>query len=262
MKTIVTILTLACISLILIGIFPPQSFAKVDPKNIVGLWLFDEGAGKVAKDSSGKGNDGDLVGNPKWVAGKFGKALEFNGTSDSMEANSDGLPLAADDRTIAFWVKSPNTAVGNKYLAGWGNATAQQMSALIMGWVNAPSKKFAFWGWGNDLEAPTELKNDTWYHIVWTLKGKTSSRLYLDGKVDREAPIAPGLSTPPKTKFRVANFTAVMTAFAGTFDEVIVFNVALEQEDVNSLMKGMRAILDVSSSGKLTTTWGRIKNYK
>ena len=262
MKTIVTILTLACISLILVGIFPPQSSAKIDPKNIVGLWLFDEGVGKAANDSSGKGNDGDLVGNPKWVAGKFGKALEFNGTSDSMEANSDGLPLAADDRTIAFWVKSPNMAVGNKFLVGWGNGTAQQMSSLIMGWINAPSKKFAFWGWGNDLEAPTELKNDTWYHMAWTLKAKTSSRLYLDGKVDREAPITPGLSTPPKTKFRVANFTAVMTAFAGTFDEVIVFNVALEQEDVNSLMKGMRAILDVSPSGKLTTTWGRIKNYK
>ncbi len=261
MKTIVTTLTLVCISLILVGISPLQVSAKIDPKTIVGLWLLDEGAGKVAKDTSGNDNDGDLVDNPKWVDGKFGKALEFNGTSDSMEANSDGLPLAADDRTIAFWVKSPNMAMGNKFLVGWGNGAAQQMSCLVMGLGNAPSRKPGFWGWGNDLPSNATLENDTWYHIAFTLEG-TSGKLYRNGELDSESTIS-GLNTPPDTKFRVANFTTVMTAFAGSFDEVVVFDVALTEDDIKSLMQGLsRLITAISPSGKLTATWGRIKNYE
>jgi hypothetical protein len=37
------------------------SSAKIDLETCVGMWLFDEGSGDVAKDSSGKGNDGDIV---------------------------------------------------------------------------------------------------------------------------------------------------------------------------------------------------------
>ena len=49
-----------------------QSDAKIDPKSAAGVWLFDEGSGKVAFDSSDNGYDGKLMGNPKWVDGKFG----------------------------------------------------------------------------------------------------------------------------------------------------------------------------------------------
>ena len=68
-------LAIFVISLMLTSI----SYAKIDPKAIVAVWLFDEGAGKVAKDSSLNGINGEFMGNPKWVKGKFGKALEFDG---------------------------------------------------------------------------------------------------------------------------------------------------------------------------------------
>ena len=42
----------------------------------VGIWLFDEGKGGVAADTSGNGNDGEITG-AKWAEGKFGDALEF-----------------------------------------------------------------------------------------------------------------------------------------------------------------------------------------
>ena len=47
---------------------------------IVGQWLLDETSGTVAKDTSGNGNDGEIIGKPNWVNGKFGKALELDGT--------------------------------------------------------------------------------------------------------------------------------------------------------------------------------------
>jgi len=37
---------------------------------MVGLWAFDEGNGKTAKDASGNKNHGILMGDTKWVNGK------------------------------------------------------------------------------------------------------------------------------------------------------------------------------------------------
>jgi hypothetical protein len=66
------------ISLILVSqMFAFQSYAKIDLGTCVGTWLFDEGNGDIAKDSSGNGNDGKING-ATWVNGKFSKALSFN----------------------------------------------------------------------------------------------------------------------------------------------------------------------------------------
>jgi len=51
---------------------------------------FDAGQGDVAVDLSGNGHDGSIEG-AKWVEGKFGKALSFNGTDTFVE-----VPFADD----------------------------------------------------------------------------------------------------------------------------------------------------------------------
>ena len=53
------------------GVLASSSYAKVSIGDCIGLWLFDDG--KSAKDSSGSGNDGELIGEPKSVDGKFGE---------------------------------------------------------------------------------------------------------------------------------------------------------------------------------------------
>ena len=63
----------------LVGIFlliALPSLAKIDPDSITGMWLFNEGKGNTATDSSGNGNDGEIHG-AKWVDGKFGKHLSL-----------------------------------------------------------------------------------------------------------------------------------------------------------------------------------------
>jgi len=54
--SIIALLSLMIFSLLFVG----SSYAKIDTKTIVGLWLFNEGKGDTAKDSSGNGNDGTL----------------------------------------------------------------------------------------------------------------------------------------------------------------------------------------------------------
>ena len=76
-----TMLNLICVSvslIVLVMVFTGKSDAKVK-ETLVGAWLFDGNA----KDASGNGKDGTLENGPKWAAGKFGQALEFNGGKKS-----------------------------------------------------------------------------------------------------------------------------------------------------------------------------------
>ncbi len=80
---------------------------------LVGYWKFDEGSGTTATDSSGNGNTGTIYG-ATWVDGKSGKALSFDGNDDYVVSTTVNFSTGSADRTISFWVKSSNMAVGNK----------------------------------------------------------------------------------------------------------------------------------------------------
>jgi hypothetical protein len=216
----------------------------IDPSDMVAAWLFDEGEGTDVEDASDNGNDGLLLPDeetgPTWEEGVFGGAVRFDGINDSMEAFTDGFPTADLERTIAFWVKSPNMAQSNKFLAGWGNPAGLEMSSLVMGLNDQPSRKVAFWGFGNDVAGVTEMQDNTWYHVAFVLDGPTAT-LYVNGEVEVQLEIPP-LLTPPDTTFFVANFFSVMGPFQGSFDEMVIFGVPLDQNNIKVLMQGAQSL--------------------
>ena len=56
---------------------------------VIGIWKFDETAGLAAADSGPLGNGGNLVNffnDPaQWVPGRFGNALQFDGTANYVD---------------------------------------------------------------------------------------------------------------------------------------------------------------------------------
>ena len=81
-----------------------QADAAVD-ENTVAVWLFEEGAGKVVKDASGNGHDGEFAGSPKWVKGKFGTGLEFPGDNSGYVVVDSTEKLELETLSIEAWVK-------------------------------------------------------------------------------------------------------------------------------------------------------------
>ena len=95
-------LALVCVSIIVISLmFAGVSYAKIDPNTCVGMWIFDENEGDIAKDSSGKGHDGTIQ-NAKRVDGKFGAALELDGATSTVEIT---LNVKAEAVWRAKWRK-------------------------------------------------------------------------------------------------------------------------------------------------------------
>jgi len=85
-----------------------MSNAQVE-ESLVAFWNFDDGTGKTAKDSSENELDGELVGGPKWVEGKIGKALEFDGGDDYVEVSDISTPPIL---TFACWFQKTGSGNG------------------------------------------------------------------------------------------------------------------------------------------------------
>ncbi|HGJ66627.1 TPA: LamG domain-containing protein, partial [bacterium] len=76
--------------------------AKVD--GLVLYFSFDEGAGGTVNDTSGNNNNGKIIKGTKWVAGKFGKGLEFGGADSVEVVNSKSLEFI-DEISLMLWIK-------------------------------------------------------------------------------------------------------------------------------------------------------------
>ena len=82
------------------------------PSGLVAAYGFDEGSGTTVTDASGNGNNGTIT-NATWsTAGKFGKALQFNG-SNALVTIPDAASLRLTTAmTLEAWV-NPSTVNAN-----------------------------------------------------------------------------------------------------------------------------------------------------
>jgi len=246
--------SIVCINLIVIALmFTGQSSAEIDRKSIVGVWLFDEGSGKTAKDSSGQGNDGILNNNPKWVSGKFGKALEFDGKDDYVEVpDSDALDVTVI--TLTAWVKGIVAQLVN------GNVIVYKKPSYILQYWASVINPGVFVGgtWcGSGWLPAGVIWDDDWHHTALTYDGSTQA-FYVDGDLKGENTACAGKIDITTSELQIG--TGNVGFYTGSIDEVAVFNVVLSEDDINLIItKGLKAIAAVFPDGKLTTTWGGIK---
>jgi len=94
--------------------------------DLVGYWKFDEGSGTAAVDSSGYGNDGTLNGDPQWVAGQLGGALDFDGSNFVEIPHDDSLSIT-EQITIAAWTNMRSNASGELVIVSKGGWQANNL---------------------------------------------------------------------------------------------------------------------------------------
>ena len=248
--------TLVVISLIIISLmFAGVSHAKIDKKNIMGIWLFDEGKGDAALDASGNGNDGEING-AKWGDGKFGKALSFDGTDDFVEIQPSASLDTRLHITISAWIypTKDGPIVNYQHPGGtWGTHL----------WITAPSDLFVRiikrdGAFTTFIVCPTNLKE--WHHVA-TIYDYSSGivSLFLDGNECKSLNIGVTEQSTHGPVF-IGKAPWDGRAFNDFIDEVVIFNVVLSEEDIQTIMnKGLSSMLAVSPRSKLSTTWGDLK---
>jgi hypothetical protein len=236
-RSILVIAIIAILAVSLITFFQTNKGAQaavIDPHPGLVAWLrFDEGSGTIAGDSSGYGNNGTING-ALWVPGQFDQALNFGGTSDYVQV-PDSISLrdaGNNNRTIEFWAKF--------------TSLSSSPNIIMMGLFETSSGGNHFFLYGNTVNFWTSSRTATdwqdyaaninfaevlngWHHFAMVYDG-THVYIYLDGNLKNSGILTGNWGNVPVI-FKV-DYNPL--AFAGTIDEVRVYNHALSAADIQA----------------------------
>jgi hypothetical protein len=270
MRTLTLKVTVVCVGFIVLGLLcVSPGHTKIEPNDIVGIWLFDEGKGDVAKDSSDNGNDGKVLGKLKWETGKFGNALLFPGVDgqnfvEVPDPKGRDLP---DGFTISMWVKIQSRGENQRLFSNEGGGNRNIVFEVNFGAGDIARIVYTVGGvccnWA-DANPNEKITDDQWHHVVGVF-GKPKLLTFTDGKVGQDkcmgnpgnCALSADLAIGP---FVIGSRPAATGILNGLMDDVGLFNRALTEAEILEIRdKGLAQALDVSPKGKAATVWGRIK---
>jgi hypothetical protein len=236
--------------LIILGVVG-VSHAEIPFDDAVGIWLFDEGKGDTAKDTSDAGNDAKLEKSPEWVKGKFGQALKFNGKDNCVQTEQkllDGL----EEFTIVAWINTDNVVGGRIGLVGQNDSPEFGIN---------PAGTIALWTPnGGTVGHPYPGKDGEWHHVAG-VADDDGKKVYVDGDVAKGG--APGNHGSSNFNVNIGGcgiWDGTGNWFSGAMDEVAIFHTALDEDQIIEIMEtGFATILAVEARGKLPITWGKVK---
>lgn len=234
-------------------------------------WALDEGAGTSTK-SLGKLTAGDFrpaelrdFGGmpgalPKWVDGPYGKALAFDGLGNALETHFPGV-VGDAARTVAFWLRLPEDFDSEQGygIISWGDLaeTGNAWQISVNPYIHeGPVGRLRVGIYPSLVTGSTDLRDGRWHHCAVVLYKdernghRIPALLYVDGKMEATASkgvvtrihtsseegarpvwIARSLRHEEPKRSRGTGF------FRGDLDEIYIFDGALNQGQIENLMR-------------------------
>ncbi|HET9391433.1 MAG TPA: LamG-like jellyroll fold domain-containing protein [Steroidobacteraceae bacterium] len=209
-------------------------------ESLVGYWAFNDGAGTLAKDSSGKAGPGMLVNGPVWFPGKIGDALDFRGGRAAVLVGSVAAlaNLYPKGFTVMAWINPRSDGNSGRILDkddhshGWllkmSNGGLQFVGdEFSAGAVMRQTSRF--------------LVRNAWQHIAATWQGSyraSSVHLYINGVPADGAAVdgAGGLADDSRIPLTIGNrMFDLERGFDGSIDEVRIFSRVLTPGEIHDL---------------------------
>ena len=221
-----------------------------DDPNFVGWWKLDEGVGNTAVDYSGYGHHGTVYGDPQWVDGYDGGALQFDGT-DRIEmpgtSASDGYAAVDGEVSWTAWFKTSGGGVTKTILAlgpagaahVQGNRSVNvEASGVIMIRGNGVAALL-------DVSSTGTVTDDQWHHVAVTIAFDAdgvndSMKVYIDG--DLSAGYEVDTIDINQHSGVAGNFIFTIgdragSPFTGLIDDVRIYDKVLTQDEVVAVMR-------------------------
>jgi len=183
-------------------------------------------------DSSGNANHGTANGDPQWVAGKTGNALEFDGTDDEVSIPYSAALNPLDNFTVSAWAKAASGGTGHRAVIS--SRTEPPQKGYIV--YATPANIWQFWtgtgsGW-QSVSGPS-VSLDEWVHLAAIYTDGTK-RLYANGVLAVEAA---GTYVPNDADELLIGAGANETVthnyfFVGAIDDVRIYDSVLSAAEI------------------------------
>ena len=151
---------------------------------LVAAYSFDEGTGTTVTDLSGNGNTGTIVGAVWTTAGRYGKALSFNGGSSYVDLGNAASLQLTGSMTWSAWINAaanpPDDGIivaKSDSASGWQLKTSPDTGPHTFG-----SAVTASGGSRVQRYSTTVRSLNTWYHVagVYNASARTLD-IYVNG---------------------------------------------------------------------------------
>jgi len=232
---------LVCLSMVVLLL----AWVGVAQAELVSHWRFEEGQGTQVLDSVGS-NHGTTAGNPTWIDGVYGGAMEFHGTGsadfggDRVDCGSDASLDIGSEVSLALWIRpdaedpegagmetapmckaasgaSPSWTFQVRY--GWGGP--QPYMAFTF---NTSPRAWAFVG--------RNLDQGEWCHIACSADGTTLT-CYLNGEATESTDIGTITNSPTSVLIGSDGWGS---DWIGGIDDVRYYSHALTAEEIVEVM--------------------------
>ena len=212
------------------------------PPGPAAAYAFDEGAGTTAADASGHGLTGTLTGGATWIVGKYGTAVNLDGSDDFVNlGNPTGLQLTGS-MTVSAWVYSAAFPVDDAAIVskragtevGYQLDTTTDRGPRTIGFKLTSSSGSNMMRYG-----ATTLQLNTWYHVtgVYDAAARTMS-VYLNGQLDNGSLVGTVTAAQQNSanNVNIGRRGSSGSAFSGRIDDTRVYNRALGAAEVQTDM--------------------------
>ena len=196
-------------------------------------YTFDEENKTTVKDQSGQGHDGKLNG-AQWTGqGKKDGGVVISGGREEILVTNTGEMLL-EDYTLSVWLKRSNltTTSGGGYQAMFFVLTDK------VGLFGAESDGRLYASGADNNRHPIQARiiGLQWHHVAVVKKGRTAS-FYLDGE-----PVGEVESGQPADCRKGVSIGGSKDGypFVGTFDELMIFDRPLSEEEVRQLHNSIK----------------------
>jgi hypothetical protein len=214
-----------------------QASAAEDPSTsgLVGWWKLNESGGLQARDSSGNGYHGTLVGKPTWrrEGGAIGGALEFDGTGDYVVIGNQRQFDITDEITVAAWIKVNRfdrnwQAIVGKGDLSWRIARDRDRDCLQFAFNSVPNEQL--------LKGQIIVTDGQWHHVAGVYDGRQMS-LYIDGQLDVSQATTTNIPVSDKPVYIGENSQARGRYWNGRISDVRVYRRALTPQEIAALSR-------------------------
>jgi hypothetical protein len=202
---------------------------------LVGQWGFNEPSGTAVSDSSGTGNNGTMnAGVTRTTTGRFGAALQFNGTNGLVTVpDSNSLDLT-NRMTIEAWVFP--TAGGTL----WRTAVMKEQAgnliyALYSRSDNSLASGDILIGQDRMVRGGTALPLNAWSHLATTYDG-AQQRLFINGAQVASRAQTGNIKVSAGALRMGGNSVWNNEWLAGQLDEVRIYKRALTAAEITADM--------------------------
>lgn len=213
-------------------------------RNLIALWLFNEGSDSQVFDLSGNSNhEGTLGGTAHFVAGKFGPAIEFDGDSDYISLQNIAS-LNPGYITVSAWANF-DTPTEDSYEVIYARKCSNQGTVLLQrtstGGPGAGKIYFQV-KLAASNNTPRIAESDSaatsaWHHYVGTYDGD-KVKLYVDGVLQATTDDTDGVidSASYNTQY-IGVHTNGTSWLDGQIDHMIIWDWALTASEIALLYR-------------------------